>query len=336
MTSPAPRSIRVMQSFSFGGTRTNPYLTELVRSLPDSIVSLPFSWRTAILGRYDVLHLHWPEFLFRRPSIVKETGRRILLLLLLVRIRLSPSVLVRTVHNTTPHEAGRRGEAALLSAVDNSTSHFILLNPTTPVPTRKPHSVIVHGDYRGVYETLPRADPVRGRLANFGLIRPYKGLEQLIDAFKQVPGDATLRILGHSSSPDLARNLRERAMADHRIGFRMEFIDDPALALELSSAELVILPYTAMHNSGAVLLALSLNRPVLVPQTETTVLLREEVGRGWVSLFTGELRGSDIERALKDSRGSDTTSGPDLTHREWRRLGLLTETTYRQALRAQG
>ena len=51
-----------------------------------------------------------------------------------------------------------------------------------------------------------------------------------------------------------------------------------------------MLPYRHMHNSGAALTALSLDRPVLVPETDVNRDLARETGPGWVVTFAGELR----------------------------------------------
>ncbi len=60
------------------------------------------------------------------------------------------------------------------------------------------------------------------------------------------------------------------------------FAPDADLVREISMSEMVVLPYRFMHNSGAVLLALSLDRPVLVPDNEVNRLLEIEVGSDWV------------------------------------------------------
>ncbi len=64
----------------------------------------------------------------------------------------------------------------------------------------------------------------------------------------------------------------------------------------------MVLPYREMHNSGAALTALSLNRPVLVPDNEVNRELAEEVGPGWVFRYDGELTGRHLLDALAAHR----------------------------------
>ncbi|MBM4496700.1 hypothetical protein GS426_16765 [Rhodococcus hoagii] len=47
-----------------------------------------------------------------------------------------------------------------------------------------------------------------GRLLNFGLIRPYKGVEELIDIVEKAPtSDVTLRIVGKPMTDELRQTI---------------------------------------------------------------------------------------------------------------------------------
>jgi beta-1,4-mannosyltransferase len=73
-----------------------------------------------------------------------------------------------------------------------------------------------------------------------------------------------------------------------------------------------------MHNSGALILALSLRRPALVPRTPTTEALSAEVGEGWIHLYDGDLNAADLAIAL---HAQAPTTPPDLTARDWFAIG---------------
>src|SRR5699024_2535770 len=154
------------------------------------------------------------------------------------------------------------------------------------------------------------------RLLFFGLIRPYKGTDELLDRFASFDGDSALRIVGQPLDRALADRIDRAAAHDARITRRFGFLPDADLVDEVTRAQLVILPYRELHSSGAVLVALSLSRPVLVPDGPTTRALRDEVGAGWVHLFTGELDTDDLRRALHASRDLPG-SPPDLSARSW-------------------
>ena len=113
-----------------------------------------------------------------------------------------------------------------------------------------------------------------------------------------MPGEVSLRVAGKPSGDDLAASLRRLADQDPRIDLTLDFLSDAELVGVASSSELVVLPYTHMHNSGGVLASLSLDTPVLVPRNEANEALATEVGPGWVLQYDGELDGHDLVEAL--------------------------------------
>src|SRR4051794_31037997 len=58
-----------------------------------------FSWRRALRGGYSVFHVHWPEILVSGRSRSKKLVRQCLFVLFLLRLRLTRTPLVRTMHN---------------------------------------------------------------------------------------------------------------------------------------------------------------------------------------------------------------------------------------------
>lgn len=326
--------IRVLQSFPRPGSATNPYLTQLVASLPDEVVTLWWSWRTALFGQYDVLHVHWPELLFRRDDRLRTIAHQSLFVLLMVRIALTRTELVRTVHNPRPHEVGGPFEGLLLRWCDRQTGVWIALNDSTPLPPGRPSAVIPIGHYRDLYLGTALPDSVSGRFLYFGLVRGYKGVLGLVAAFQGLNDPSmTLRILGRPHPEQLRHEIESAARADPRVGAELRFVEDELLAQGIGEAELVVLPYTRMHNSAAVLLALSLNRPVLAPRTPTTLALAQEVGPGWLLTYGGELTTSTLEDSLRELRSGSRSPRPDLTARDWPALGDQHRDAYLAALR---
>lgn len=329
----------VLQSFQAPRPTTNPYIVMLARS----IAAVPgvevrcFSWRAALVGRYDVLHVHWPEVMLRGPGRLRTLRRRVLFAALLVRLGARGTPVVRTVHNLAPHDPPTRLEALLLRGLDRLTSAHVAINASTPARGRGDWAVIPHGHFRDWFAAYPIPATVPGRIANFGLIRPYKGVSALIRAYRaavRTDPELTLSVAGNPSSDALAAELRALARGDeHRIDLLLTYVDDATLVDVIGAAELVALPYREMHNSGGVLTALSLDRPVLVPETEVNQLLAAEVGPGWVHLYRGELDASTLTGALAALRQSPPARLPDLSDRDWAAAGVRHVAVYRAALR---
>jgi glycosyltransferase involved in cell wall biosynthesis len=291
-----------------------------------------FSWRNALLRRYDVFHVHWPEILVAGHSPLKALVRQALTVTLLIKLRLTKTPLVRTVHNLEIPQGISRREKLLLGLVERQTTLRIRLNTSTAIPDGRAVVTILHGHYRDWFATYRKPEQVPRRLAYFGLIRRYKGVDRLLSAFRSTAAaDVTLRIGGKPSTEELARQLTELADGDDRIELTLEFLADAELVDIVSSAELVVLPYREMHNSGGVLTSLSLDRPVLVPSNEVTERLAMEVGDGWVWRYDGDLTPELLLDTLERVQRGDRSERPDLSAREWADAGRAHLAAYRRA-----
>lgn len=320
----------VLQSTKELRETTNPYLVQLVRSLePHADVRL-FTWKVALLGRWHVLHVHWPELLFLRDGRLRTLAGAVLCVLLVARLRLTRRALVRTAHNVAPHDHRGVLVDSVLRMLDRATTRWVLLNDTTPVPAGASREVIPHGHYRDWYAGNTAPDAVPGRALFFGLIRDYKNVPQLVRAFCGVTdASATLHIVGRPDPAGLAERVRAEAQGDPRVELAFGYADDERLVREMGEAQLVVLPYRELHNSGAMLLALSLGRPVLVPDNAATAAIAAEVGEQWVRRYEGELDAKCLGAALAEGIPSGL---PDLSTREWPVVAAAHREAYRRAL----
>jgi beta-1,4-mannosyltransferase len=318
------RALRVLTSLPRRAPTTNPFVLQLLDDLErrsGDVEVVYFTWRRALLGRWDVFHVHWPERLLRGSSPLRTRVRRAAFRLLLLRLRVGHGAVVRTVHNLASHEAGGAVERRLLDAFDRRTALAIRLNPFTPVPAGAASRTIVHGHYRDWFADVPTEAPVPGRILFFGLLRPYKGVEELLAAFAALDDASVgLRLVGGAQDEALRVAIETAQRRDPRISSVLRYVADPELASEVTEAQLVVLPYRAVHNSGAALLALSLGRPLLMPLTETTAWLRDEVGSSWLHLYEGPLTAEALRAALEATRELPVAP-PPLTGRDWRTIG---------------
>ena len=325
MTGPARPPLTVLLSLSppDGTTR---FVDQVTEGLPDEVRLRYFTWSTALLGRYDLFHLHWPEHLLRRAR-----GRLplepLLLALLLLRCRLLGRPVVRTLHNVEPHdEAAGALDRRLLQACDRATTLFTRLNPTTAVPAGGQAVTVLHGHYRDRFAALPHPAPEPGRVLYFGLIKPYKGVDELLRLFAAHAGaDHRLRVVGRPADAAWRGLVERAAAADPRITALLAFVDDATLVEEVGRSRLVVLPYREMHNSGAVLVALSLDRPVVAPRSAANTALEQEVGPGWLHLYDGDLSYGTVRSALAAPLPAEP---PRLSGRDWPVVGEQLHAAY--------
>lgn len=331
------RPITVLQSFPVPRPHSNPYTELLSRSLqnlPDVTV-VNFSWRRALTGRYDVFHVHWPEILVDGRSPAKKAVRQLLTVMLLVKLGLRAIPMVRTVHNVGLPQGISRREKTLLRVIERRTAMCIRLNAHTEVSRVMPVVTVPHGDYRSWYAQHAKRSTVPGQFGYVGLVRRYKGVESLVAAFSGTAGDhpqLTLRVGGRPSTAALAAAIEALAGGDPRTELNLRQLSDGELVDIVTSSELVVLPYRFMHNSAGALTALSLGRPVLVPDNEVNRSLREEVGPGWVYLYQGDLVSETLTRTLQSVRSDVRSPEPDLSNRGWDETGRLHADAYRKVL----
>jgi len=321
-----------MQSFRSLRPTTNPYIAMLDAALAaePTIEHLHWSWPAALIGRVEAYHFHWPETLLEGDRAWKRIVRRSMMRALLLKIRMTRAAIVRTAHNVEIPRDVDPPTRRLLERIEALTTHRIVLNETTEVTG--PCTVILHGHYRNWFAPHERADVVPGRVAYFGLIRRYKGVESLLEAYRAASERdpaLSLEIGGRPSSADLAELVTAAATSLRSVTTTLRFLDDAELVRIATSAQVVVLPYRFMHNSGSALAALSLDRPVLVPRNEVNARLAAEVGAGWVLPFDGELDADDLGEALARERPSGR---PDLSRREWKDAGRMHAAAFHRAI----
>jgi glycosyltransferase involved in cell wall biosynthesis len=129
--------------------------------------------------------------------------------------------------------------------------------------------VIPHGAFDYLTQ-LPEEKPLPPELAKvegpvvlfFGLLRPYKGVELLIEAFQNVDG-AELWIVGMPRMP--LEPLRELAAEVRgRVRFVPRFVDDSEIPAFFRRADIVALPYREIDQSGVLYTALAFGKPIVV------------------------------------------------------------------------
>lgn len=332
------RPLRVMQSFKEPRPTTNPYIVQLDRALADQvgIVHLRLSRPRALLGRIDVLHLHWPETLIGGSTPWKRFLKRSYLWALLLKLRVEGAALVRTSHNVEIPQDATPAERRLLEAIEERADLRILLTPETTLPWHSPTRVIPHGHYVDWFADVPRVEAVADQLGFVGLVRRYKGVEGLIEAFSATAQQAEqmrLRISGNPTSTGLAEEIRHLSQGDPRIELDLRFLPERDFATAIMRCAGVVLPYRFMHNSGSLLAALSVARPVLVPRTAVNEALAEEVGAGWIHMFDGDLTPEDLI-GFWEAVSPGLSGVPDLSGRDWVHAGADHVGAYRRAVEA--
>lgn len=311
------RAIRILASPAYGNREANPYNALLTASIERAGGEVQeFSVRALLTGRWDIWHLHWPEHSLHQDGVLRAVKALLSRCLRILIARATRTRIVWTVHNAQPHDLPfPRMYRALRRVLVLMLSGWISLSSEArdealrviPSLSRRPSWVIPHGDYRSSYASPPPYEEARRALGMepetrvllfFGLIRGYKDVPQLVRTF-QASDDPDLRLIiaGKPVGP-IGEELRALAGSDDRIRLDMEFIPAERLPLYFGAADLTVLPFRRILNSGSALLSLSLDTPVLVPALGSMRQLADWVGAPWVQLFEGQLDAGELSDAL--------------------------------------
>jgi glycosyltransferase involved in cell wall biosynthesis len=138
-------------------------------------------------------------------------------------------------------------------------------------PSRCPILVVPHGPYDQYSVVSPRAAPADStcNILFFGVVRPFKGLEDLVGAFDSIPeheiGRYRLTIVGESwEGWDLPAEMIRQSPYRDRITFVNRYVRDDEVGRFFSEADVVALPYHRSSASGPLQIAMSCGLPVVV------------------------------------------------------------------------
>ena len=209
--------------------------------------------------------------------------------------------------------------------VHNQTSRQELIAVLGGSPAKI--AVIAHGNYLDALGPVPSGPEARLALGIpsqakvalfFGQIKEVKGLDLLLEALPAVAGavpDLVLVIAGRPWKNDFSRYERqiEQLGLASRCRLHIRFIADQEIGTFYAAADVVVLPYRRIYQSGVLLLAMSYGKAVLVSdlpgmteivtEGETGYIFASGSSQALAQALTGVLtkeeeRGRTAERAL--------------------------------------
>lgn len=344
--------MKVYAAPAFSNAAVNPYNASLYRELQQLGIHIDeYRHSHALRTTPDIVHFHWPDGDINRPSLLKSLQRIVLLVGAVCACKLKGTRIVWTVHNTKPHDArrpwlsrhflqwfARRCDGFIFMSEANRDTFF---REYTVSPNSQ-HTIIPHGHYRHCYPG--GMDPLRAKqelglaadkkvLLFIGMVKPYKNIDGLMNAFNRAGlTDYQLVIAGTADTAPAELRQTIDTLKNQDTHLFLRFIPDDELPRFMSAANVVILPYKAILNSGALLLALSYNRPVIAPAMGAVTELQQSLGQHWIQSYEGELTPANLQTALADLAVSERPATCSLENYNWDKLAARTLDFYRQLL----
>jgi glycosyltransferase involved in cell wall biosynthesis len=182
---------------------------------------------------------------------------------------------VMTAHYVLPPQpsrrqltAARRAFGAMDAVIAHSEHGARRLREVVGLAPERVH-VIHHGAFEYLTR-LPDERPLPVELEGaegpvilfFGLLRPYKGIDTLLEAFRRVDG-AELWVAGNPRM-DVEPLRRLAAEAPGRVRFLTRFVEDAEIPAMMRRADVVVLPYRDAEQSGVLYAALAFGKPLVL------------------------------------------------------------------------
>ncbi|MCC8991178.1 MAG: glycosyltransferase, partial [Streptococcus sp.] len=280
-------------------SQSNPYQKLLKASLEKHQVKVEFrNFPTGLFSlnrlrkenpKTTVLHIHWINELIKHVfwsrNHIFEYVKLAFLALDILYVRYQGIKIIWTIHNLVSHESpdqyleimARRIIAKTCNhIIIHSTSALLMIQDFYSINIKEKASVIPHGNYDGCYmlcskrvsyfKNTYQLEDDSIIMLFFGAIRPYKGVEKLIDIFTAIPNPKLrLIVAGNPQDVDFAESIASAAVRDPRIHLLLQFIPDTDVAALFHICDIVVLPFERTLTSGSVVLALSMGKALLLP-----------------------------------------------------------------------
>lgn len=181
----------------------------------------------------------------------------------------------------------------------------------------------------------------------FGNIRPYKGLDYLVEAVLRLNvSSAKYRLIiagkpteGSEKYLDEIQRTISRAADREQIMLRIQFIPDEETELYFKGADVLVLPYTHVFQSGVLFLAYNFGLPVVATDVGS---LREEIIQGRTGFLCNPCDAADLAKAIERYFESDLFRSLDTRRQEiknyataehsWATVGEITRHVYEELL----
>jgi glycosyltransferase involved in cell wall biosynthesis len=262
--------------------------------------------RTALSDRPDVIHLDWlHQYYLRSSALLTWISWPVFVLDLLIAKYLFGVRFVWTLHNVHPHDAHgygpylgpRRFFARHCDWIRVFSEQTVVRAATALRVDAAKFRVIPEGDYTAYYPNHTNTREARRKfgfseedrvMLFFGGIRPYKGIEVLLDAFGQlsVANQTRLIIAGQARDADYVSELRQRIGKNSRILFRPGLVEVLEVQYYFHVADVVVLPFREIENSGSAILAMGFAKAIVAPAKG---VLPERLRAQLLLLYRGDL-----------------------------------------------
>ena len=272
----------------------NPYQLLMIKGLNSSSKISAFNgihdrffgiFKTWLKHKPDYMHFDWISSYFsRRNLFLTLVSIPLFYFQILFISKFTITKVVWTAHNLSPHNNRYPKIDRLIKIFFAKQAEWIrIFSEKSTASFSKRYNVSIdkfivvpEGCYSSVYKNNTSRSESRTKLGlskdefillSLGFIKPYKGLENLIKSFKKNRfSNQSLLIVGRSMDKIYFKKIESLAHSGDSIKLIDIFVEPDQLQLYFNAADVVVLPFKSIENSGSVIMAMGFSKPVLAPR----------------------------------------------------------------------
>lgn len=249
---------------------------------------------------FRIFHLH---FLYNFSSYSKHKWVKdislyfyfFFIIFFVTYIRLLGYKLVWTMHEIKPHDKQTINDIFISKYIVKLSNRVIIHSKMTLEKFKENNininnvSIIPIGNYNNYYKNKITKERAR-KILNlnntdfiflfFGLVKKYKGIEDLVTAFEKLKfnNKVKLLIVGQIYDEAVKNNILRAVIKNKNIIPVMEFIKDEDIQIYLKACDIVTLPYRKITTSSSTLLSFAFQKPIIFPIVGDLAELPENIG----------------------------------------------------------
>ena len=239
---------------------------------------------TTIKQKPDYIHFDWiHQYYLRRKAWMTLINYPLFIAQIFIIKYIFRVKIYWTLHNITPHDQPYLGPAKWSRRYFAKSCDLIRVFSKSTIDTAcdvlgtkmEKFRIIPEGSYVNFYPNTISKENARSKLGLgpssmiflfFGGIRPYKGIEILINTFQKYShNNWNLIIAGNSPNPSYISSLHRMAQGDSSIQFESNGIAVENVQDFMNAADVVVLPFKKIENSGSAVLAMGFKKAVIAP-----------------------------------------------------------------------
>jgi len=298
----------MMPDYRYGAHYQSPLVKALNQEgikiiFPEKINKFPLLFpifRSVLSSKAKNLHMHWIDSFsgFRSKNTLVSLLRSFLFIIDIFFIKyILKTKIIWTLHNKYTHECFHVYVERIIrnffsSKVDAMVCHCNQakkeIQSEFGIPQDKIYVIPIGNYIDGYQNEISKENALKDLnlksedfiYLSFGAIRPYKGIDKLINCFKTIgkSENVKLLIIGKPVNDQIKTDIIKSSKAFENIKLQFEYIHDDDVQIYFNASDIVVFSFQKILGSAGILLAMSFGKPIIAPRLGCIIDVLDEKG----------------------------------------------------------